>query len=504
MSQVHSHFRVFKGIPYAAPPVAELRWKPPQPVKPWSGVRQATEFGDACPQPYFPGWKQPKTSEDCLRLNIWTPAKSARERLPVMVWIHGGAFNIGAGSNAIYDGESLARRGAVVVTFNYRLGVFGFLAHAALTRESPRRSSGNYGLLDQIAALEWVRKNISGFGGAPNRVTVFGESAGGSSVCLLLISPLARGLFHRAIAQSAGVVYRPIRHRSETWYGRTPLEKLGESVGTDLAEMRARTTEEIVRRAGAKPLNALFDTGSEYRPIVDGWVIPDDTGELFESGRHANVPFIAGTNADEGTLFTALGSPLKSVAAYRDWANTEFGTDRTRLLELYPAAIDAELDPLAARIIADSRFLHGARSVTRAMARKNPAYLYHFTRVNGIGRALKWGAFHASEIQYVFGNLAVPLFDDPATPLAALVARPDIFDGTDRALSEQMSAAWVRFAATGNPNGAGLPVWPAYSAVTDQHLEWGDTPRAGANLRKTELDFFEQAYTRMRAHRWGK
>ncbi len=495
-----SDIRVFKGIPYAAPPVGELRWQPPQPVKPWSGVRQAAAFGDACAQPVVPFWKQPATNEDCLTLNVWTPARSAAEKLPVMVWIHGGSFNVGSGSQAIYDGEALARRGVVVVTFNYRLGVFGFLAHPALTRESPRHSSGNYGLLDQIAALEWVRKNIAGFGGDRNRVTIFGESAGGGSVCLLLISPPARGLFHRAIAQSPGGMYSPTRHRSETWYGLTPLEKAGETIGTDLAEMRAQTTAEILRRVG-KAAERTFDAGGGYRPCVDGWVIPDDPGELFESGRHANVPFIAGTTGDEGTLFVAMGSPLKSAAGYRDWAGTQFGTDAARLLELYPAAADGEPGPVAARVIGDSRFLHGVRSVTRAMARKNKAYLYHFTRVSGMGRALKMGAFHSAEIPYVFGNLAIPMFDNPGNPAGALAARADIYDGGDRALSEQMSAVWVRFAASGNPNGAGLPEWPAYAPDSDQHLEWAETPRAGANLRKAELDFFEQAYARRRAQR---
>ena len=295
--------RAFKGIPYAAAPTGELRWRPPQPPPRWDGIRKAEEFGAPCQQPSL-GMKLPRLSEDCLTLNIWTPAKKAAEKLPVIVSIHGGGFLAGWSGLPAYDGEPFARRGLVFVSMNYRLGALGFLAHPGLSRESPRNSSGNYGLQDQIAALRWIRRNIAAFGGDPARVTIFGESAGGTSVCLLLVSPLAKGLFQRAVTQSPASMYQPIAHRTETWYGKPPAERMGEQLAADIAAMRALGADEVIKKSPAPDLT--LPNGSAFQPIVDGWVIPDDPAALFESGRAHRVALIAGTNSDEGVAFTLL------------------------------------------------------------------------------------------------------------------------------------------------------------------------------------------------------
>ena len=295
-SAIHS----YKGIPYAAPPVGALRWKEPQPVKPWNGVRVATRYSPMCPQ--FQIIPDVPQSEDCLTLNVWTPAVRTA-KLPVMVWIHGGGFAIGAGSQTVYDGELLASRGAVVVTINYRLGPLGFLAHPDLSAESPRGVSGNYGMLDMVAALGWVQRNIATFGGDPSNVTIFGESAGGTAVFLLLVMPDAKGLFHKAIAESGAWLFSPFSHLKESWYGRLPAEKYGASFSPEIAVLRARKPDEIVKMMGLPDSSRKKERRGEiFIPIVDGVVIPDDPGRLFASGRFHHVPLIAGTNADEGTL----------------------------------------------------------------------------------------------------------------------------------------------------------------------------------------------------------
>jgi len=479
--------RVFKGIPYAAPPVGELRWKPPQPAAPWPGVRQATEFGAACMQT----GKIPKLSEDCLTLNIWTPAKDGKAKLPVMFWIHGGAFVTGAGS--IYDGEALARQGVVVVTINYRLGALGFFAHPALAKESPQGSSGNYALLDQIAALRWVQRNIAAFGGNPKNVTIFGESAGGTSVCLLLVSPLAKGLFHRAIAESAAIA-TALPHTREAWYGRPPLEQAGEKLGADISKLRAASPEELMKKWN----------NWENTKAVDGWVVPDDPGALFESGRFHRVPVMAGSNADEGTSFVRnaftkeLGS-TRTVAGYRDYLKRQFEESAEQAFSLYPVASDSEAEAAAARVMGDTAFHYGTRLVLTAVARRGlKSYQYYFTRLSPMLAKRGLGVVHAAEIPYVFNALDRVLSQMKPDP-----SLPEPINATDRSLAKAMSAAWVRFAKAGNPNGGGLPAWPVVNVKEPQYLEFGDKIQVGQwdSERRKRMEFLEGYFSRLRANR---
>ena len=478
--------RVFKGIPFAAPPTYKLRWKPPQPPKVWEGVRQATEFGAACMQT----GNQPNIDEDCLTLNIWTPAKDMKARLPVMVWIHGGGFIRGSGR---IDGEALARRGVVVVSFNYRLGVFGFFAHPGLARESPHHSSGNYGLLDQIAALRWVQRNIAAFGGDPKNITVFGESAGGSSVCLLLVSPLAGGLFQRAIIQSPGGISTPIPHTNKEWYGLPPLQEVGQQLGADIAQHRAASPSELMSK---------WNSPKQTR-AVDGWVIPDEPATLFESGRLFRLPVLVGSNADEGTrflvggMFPELVHAKTTLAAYQEYLRATFHESADQAFALYPAESDSDVPPALARLFGDFFFQMGTRFTAEAVARRGAkAYLYYFTRLSPLANKLGAGVFHEAEVPYVFGNLAgyMPR-PDPELP--------EPFDETDRSLSNAMSAAWVRFAKTGDPNASGLPSWPAVRRTDVKYLELGDeiqVRQLGAE-RLRRLDFLAGYFSGVRRTR---
>lgn len=488
--------RVYKGIPYAAPPVGENRWKPPQPVTPWEGVRAALEYGPSCPQhnvlERLYGAKLGPTSEDCLYLNVWTPAKRTDERLPVMVWIHGGGYTAGSGSSPYYEGANLARRGVVVVTFNYRLGIYGFFAHPLLSKESPHGVSGNYGLLDQIAALQWVKRNIAAFGGDPNRVTIFGESAGAGSVCYLMVSPLAKGLFHRAIAQS-GSAFGQNRHLRESWYGQEPAERIGERaaerLGCDkasdpLAALRAKSSEELLAITGTG-LGAGGAGTFSFGPIVDGWVVPDDPGAIFEAGRQHPVPLIVGSNADEGTIFL-LTSPVGDVAGFRTMIASTFGERAQDVLALYPAAEGGDARTLMNRFVTDSRFVAPARFFARMQSRVSRAYLYHYTWVMPNPRGAQLGAFHASEIPLVFGNREV-------TTLAE--------EQWSKGPSAALMAYWIQFARTGDPNVKGFPSWPPYDPTSDRYMEFGAEIAVGAHLRKEACDLFERIAAERRAKR---
>jgi para-nitrobenzyl esterase len=431
-----------------------------------------------------------KMSEDCLNLNVWTPAAQVTERLPVMVWIPGGGFFAGGSTFPGTDGAGLARRGVVVVSINYRVGVFGFLAHPALSKESPQHTSGNYGLLDQIAALQWVQKNIAAFGGDPLNVTIFGNSAGASSVCYLMTSPLAKGLFARAISQSAGRVIFPTAHLRERRFGRDSAESAGvKALGSDLAALRAMPAAGLLAKAHTRIDLMYGEDGTEYWPIVDGWVLPDNHVALFASGKFMRVPLLIGSNLDEGVVFTVT-LPIKSVAAWREFVTRRYGTAAGVVFEHYPVETDSAVLPAASRLVNDWFFAASVRPIARAVAAHSESvYSYVFSRASVNPRALK-GALHAREIQYVFG---LP----PQRP-----AQPPSFDEVDRSLSEAMGSAWVNFAKTGNPNGPGLPVeWPRYEKSSDQHLEFGDRIRIDSGYLSELLEAYDEALAMMRSTR---
>jgi para-nitrobenzyl esterase len=476
----------FKGIPYAAPPVGDLRWEPPQPVTSWTEPRSCTSFGAACPQPksgelfYL---DVGPTSEDCLYLNVWSPARSGIERLPVMVWIHGGSFTTGAGSMAIYGGQNLAKRGVVVVTINYRLGPLGFLAHPALSAGSDLGVSGNYGLLDQIEALRWVQRNVSAFGGDPARVTVFGESAGAISILDLLVSPLAEGLFQAAIVESGilldlgfGVSTTGSLQEAEQ-AGAAYARRLGvDPAGDAAAQLRALTTDQLLAQAGGA--ETLLDTGLTWKPVADGVVLPDLPTRLWSDGRQTKVPLLIGSNKDEGNAFLqGLAIP---PALYEAYMRRIFGPYGDEALALYPVQQSQDVMPALSRMLTEVGFASTARFAAGAMSgpptTPSPSYLYEFTRVP-LGNPL--GAFHAVEIPYVFGN-------------ADLFSSLGKLEQADYDLSAVIMGYWTRFAATGDPNGEAAPLWPQYAPDTDEHLELGDTIRTGSGLYREACDLADK------------
>lgn len=485
--------RVYKGIPFAAPPVGAWRWKPPQPAPDWTGVRACTEYGPWCPQPkstiIAAASSGERQSEDCLYLNIWTQAKPAGKKRPVMVWIHGGGWTTGSGAAPIYDGTALARQGVVVVTINYRLGPLGYFAHPLLSKESPQGVSGNYGHLDQIAALRWVQRNIAAFGGDPACVTIFGESAGAGSVCRLLVSPLAEGLFQRAIAES-GSGYGRNRYLRETHGGQESMEEIGQrlaaQLGCDkaadpLAALRAKSAAELL--AGCDPAQGLYGKGIHFGPIVDGWAIPEDPGDMFTAGKQHNVPLLIGTNADEGTLFLAQ-LPVQHVMGYRLMVRSLYRAHADEMLKLLPCDQDEQVKAALARLTTVQSFVSPARMVAKAMSNKQAkTFLYHFTRAAPGLAKRGLGATHAAEIPYVFGTLRT----GPA------------YLEQDRRLAATMSACWVQFAKSGDPNGKGLPPWPAYDAIGDKHLEFGDEVRVGHGLYRDACDLLEHVVAERRA-----
>jgi para-nitrobenzyl esterase len=472
-----SGVRVFRGIPYAAAPAGALRWKPPQPADSWDGVRQAAAPGNACPQPAFPtnglyGASPPPTGEDCLNLNIWTPAKTAADRLPVMVWIHGGSFVHGTGAAIGYDGENLARHGVVVVTINYRLGVFGLLALPELAAESAQHSAGNYAFLDQIAALLWVQRNITAFGGDPARVTIFGESAGGGSVNILMASPLAAGLFSRVIAESGGS-FAPMRSLTE-----------GEKEGRQLAA-RAGAGPEALKSLRAMPAADLVKatTDDDIDAVVDGWVLPQSVYSIFAQGKQNDVPVVVGSNANEGTIFAPPGGSI-TPDEFAANAKKRYGTFSDDFLKIYPAgASDAEATASYFAAIRDGEIAWDMRIWARMAAKTghHRAYRYYFSRVPP-GRGERLGAFHGSELAYVFGNFPYRIS----------------YQDWDRQLAETMETYWTNFARSGDPNGAGLTAWPIYDATKDNVLEFGDTVAVAFKINSQGLDFFDDFYRSMR------
>jgi para-nitrobenzyl esterase len=447
--------RVFKGIPYAAPPVGDLRWRAPQPAVAWQGTRDATKFGPACLQgKVFGDINFTELSEDCLTVNLWSPAKSADERLPVMVWIHGGGFQAGAGAEPRHDGEAFARRGVVLVTFNYRLGVFGFLSHPELTSESGRNASGNYALLDQVEALRWVQANIAAFGGDPGNVTIFGESAGSLSVSALMASPLARGLFHKAIGES-GAYFRALGGLSLA-----PRAETEQAGATFVSSLGAESIAAARTVAGDAVLQAAMKVQPWFSPNVDGYVLTEDVNSAFTAGRQTRVPLLAGWNADEVRAGVVFGPKKPTAESFAEDTRKRFGTDGDAILKAYPAATDADALEAAAALATDLFMGYSTWKwiETHAQTARVPVFRYSFDRKIPVAPDAKFngmpvtsrdiGARHAGEIEYVFGTL---------DSIANVPWEP-----SDRKLSEAITTYWANFAKTGDPNGPGLPKWPRY------------------------------------------
>jgi para-nitrobenzyl esterase len=432
---------VCRGIPFATPPVGDLRWRAPQPAAKWEGVRSAEKFG---PDPYQ-GDGKGNVSEDCLFVNVWTPAKSASDRVPVLVWIYGGGFSFGSTSTPVHNGEHLARKGVVLVSINYRVGPLGFLAHPELSAESPRKVSGNYGLLDLIAGLQWVKRNIAAFGGDPDQVTIFGESAGGIAVSELCASPLAHGLFRGAISQSGGS-FGPSR---PTTYPGENMRRLAdaEASGVAFAQKAGASSLAELRKIAPDKLPAGWGSGAAW-PIVDGWVIPGDQYKLYESGKYNDVAILVGYNSDEGLSFSREKTPAEFIA------NTEkrYGPFAPKLLAAYPVGRDSV--PKTARdLMRDAAFGWQTWAWATLQARTGQAkvFYYYFDQhaEHPVGSPqADHGTPHGVDVPYVFQTL-----DRSKTETTK----------SDLEISEVLSTYWTNFAKHGNPNGPGVPQWPEFT-----------------------------------------
>lgn len=482
---VDGKVRVFKGIPYAAPPVGVLRWKPPLPAAKWKGTFDATKFGAGCIQPkgnpsglYY--WDLKTTSEDCLYLNIWAPADA--RNAPVFFWIHGGALSGGVGSDPLYDGQKLAERGLVVVSINYRMGPLGFLVHPALSAESRRNISGNYGLLDQIAALNWVQKNIGAFGGDAKNVTIAGESAGGLSVMYLMAAPSARGLFAKSILQSAYMVSaQELRTATHDQYS-------GEAIGVwlagklgagDLAGLRSMDAQQITDVAGANGFFPFF--------VIDGRVLPRQMVDAFDRGEQVKVPVLIGSNTGEIRSLRALAPPVPADAAtYEKEIRARYADLADDFLKLYPAT---DLQESIWATTRDSLYSWTAqRLAMKQMAIGAPAYVYLFD--HGYPAADEKGlhAFHAAELPYVFGT------PDKVPPNWPPLPRTE----SETAFMNAMLDYWASFARTGVPSAAGQPAWPTFGAARD-YMSFEEVPRARQNPLPGMYEFNEQVVCRRRA-----
>ena len=449
---------IYRGIPFAAPPVGDLRWRAPQAAVKWEGVRQATQFG---PKPIQGSRNGSDMSEDCLYLNVWTPAKSANDRIPVLVWIYGGGFAGGSTSDPVHTGEKLAKKGVVLVSVAYRVGQLGFLAHPELSAETTNRVSGNYGLLDMIAGLQWVKKNIAAFGGDPDKVTIFGESAGGIAVSMLCASPRAKGLFHGAISQSGGSFGppRPTTFPGENLKRLADAERAGEAYaksagGASIAELRKIAPDKLPAGRGL---------GMSW-PIIDGWVVPDDQYKLYAAGSYNDTPILVGYNSDEGASF----SPPKTPEDYLAGVKTRYGKFADDLIKAYP--VGTKTVPKTARDLArDAAFGWHTWCWARLAAQtgKSKVFYYYFDQhpeyPEGSPRA-GYGSPHGMDVAYVFQHL------NPSNPQITK---------TDLEISEAMSTYWVDFARRGDPNGEGVPAWPAFSDSNPVVMYFGQTPHAG-------------------------
>lgn len=471
---------IYRAIPYAASPTGPLRWREPQAVRPWTGVRAATGFAPACAQngSSIPGEIVPAMSEDCLYLNVWRPTSASRQPLPVLVWIHGGGFANGNAGLPLYWGDRLARRGIIVVTFNYRLGAFGFLAHPELTRESAHASSGNYGLLDQVAALRWVQRNIAALGGDPGRVTIAGQSAGSSSVSILMASPLARGLFQQAIGQSGGF-FEPVQLAPQ--FALRNAERDGaafaSAVGAhSLAELRALPTSAILHG----------NAGRITHPVIEPLLLPRPPFDAFAAGRQAHVPLLIGVNAQEAVALVDFRNVR--AATFAADITASFGPLPQPLLDAYPHGTD-DTDARRARVAFETDLRFGwnmwawARLQTASGAR---VFAYRFEQSPPFPARSPyagWGPSHFAELWYMFDHL---------------VQEPWSWTAGDRRLADAMTAYWTNFVKRGDPNGPGLPRWPAAGADGAPLMILRDRQQIGRPDRPEALGVFDAVYGQLR------
>jgi para-nitrobenzyl esterase len=507
MGRQKSGVRIFLGIPFAKAPVGNLRWAPPQPVDPWKGVKTAQTFGARCMQAELTTdivTRAPQMSEDCLNLNVWTPAKAAAAKLPVLVYIYGGGFIAGDASESRYDGEALAKKGIVVVTLNYRLGLFGFMAHPELSKESRQSVSGNYGLFDQVAALEWVRRNIAAFGGDPKHVTIAGESAGSMSVSAQVVSPLAKGLFTGAIGESGSVVTGVFAIFSPLHEAESSGIEFERKAGVDsLAALRAQPAtalESLYERATA---SGPFDRSARVRfsPNVDGYFFPKRPGEILAAGEQNRVPTMAGSNSEESGYNALLGEQTPTIENYKKVLLEHFGERADQAFRLYPATTDGEAVKDAAQTLSTDMWVGYCTWKWLTVAAKTgnqPAYYYFYAhprpqlRPEALEYFRSWwtyswndktyprpmprGAVHSAEIEYALGNL-------DGNKVYAWTPQ-------DETVSKIMQSYFVNFVKTGNPNGAGLPEWPAYG--NGQRMRIDAASHAEPDIAKARFEFLEE------------
>lgn len=466
----------YKGIPFAAPPVGNLRWKAPQPAPAWTDIKKCDTFGpspmQAKPVPFgvytseFLIPEQP-ISEDCLYLNIWTKAKTP-EKKPVFVWIYGDGFSSGGTGVPIYDGEALANKGIIFVSVNYRVGVFGFLAHPQLTKESGNNASGNYGLIDQVAALKWIKKNIATFGGDPDNVTIAGQSAGSMSVNCLMASPIAKGLFNRAICESGSMML------SNPMMATMTLQN-AEQQGSKLAASANAPTLEALRNV---PAADLIKLSGRYSPIIDGYVLPEPVAAIFSKIKQNKVPLLIGWNADEGFV-----QSLKTKNDFNQYIKQQFGADADEALKYYPASTEAEATQSQTKMSRDAIFaLSGFKLANVQSAQDKPVYMYYFAhKLPAKPDFVKYGAFHTAEVAYVMDNLK-------------FLNRP--WEPVDNRLATTMSDYWVNFMIKGDPNGKGLPEWPKYDALNCRAMVFDKEARQQELPDKNEFNFMLKRETK--------
>ncbi|HEX4020593.1 MAG TPA: carboxylesterase family protein [Acidobacteriaceae bacterium] len=480
--------REFLGIPYAAPPVGPLRWKPPQPAIKWHGVRAATSFGSRCMQPAVYAdmiFRDPGQSEDCLTLNVWTPAQKKNAKLPVMVWIYGGGFTTGGTSEPRQDGEHLAHKGVLIVSMNYRLGIFGFFVHSELAAESPQHATGNYGLMDQTAALQWVQRNIAAFGGDPGNVTIFGESAGSMSVSAQMASPLARGLFAHAIGESGGAFPGP--------RGSSPplsvVEKQDEAFAQEafgnsgLTFLRSVSAAELLKAASTR----IAGVKPHFWPNIDGEFLPESAPAIYAEGKQAHVPLLAGWNKDEGTTDVIFEPQKPTVESLTEMANKQFGVQASEFLKAYAASNNEEALRVADDYAGDRFIAYSTWAWLEAQVKTgdSPVYRYHFDlgSPGDPNHPAAIGAFHSDDIEYVFGNL---------DSRKGAAWRPE-----DYKLSELMQDYWTNFAKTGDPNGPNLPEWPTYNAAGGwQAMHLSPNSRAEPDRHRDRYLFLQKVWSK--------